>query len=153
LSEDSPGVVAPPPLIFLGGFALGFLLEALLPSVSLTGWLGWGIGVPLALAGAALAISFVRSFRRARTPVDPYATPRALVTAGPYRLTRNPGYLGMALVYAGICFMASALWGLLTLVTVLVVIDRGVVAREERILEKSFGEEYRRYRHRVRRWI
>lgn len=75
------------------------------------------------------------------------------MTRGPYRFTRNPGYVALALVFAGIAVLTGGVWILLMLVPTLVVIDRGVIAREERYLEESFGEEYRKYRSRVRRWI
>ena len=77
----------------------------------------------------------------------------ALVTTGPYRLSRNPGYLGMALGYAGIAILFGALWALVPLVPTLVLIDRGVIRREERHLERRFGEQYSRYRAQTRRWI
>jgi protein-S-isoprenylcysteine O-methyltransferase Ste14 len=150
--RDAPGVIAPPPLIFLAGLALGFGLEALLPSASVPGALEWS-GVALILAGVALAASFVAAFRRAHTHVDPGKPTTAIVTAGPYRLTRNPGYLGMALAYIGIALAAGALWPLATLVPVVAVVDRAVIAREERYLEAKFGPEYLDYKARVRRWL
>ena len=151
--NDNPGVVAPPPLIFLGGLGLGFVLEALLPSADIPDAVRWPLGVPLVLAGLALALSFVRAFARKHTAVEPWKPTTAIVTDGPYRVTRNPGYLGMALTYAGIAVLASALWPFATLLPTLMVIDRGVIAREERYLEAKFGAEYTGYRARVRRWI
>ena len=70
-----------------------------------------------------------------------------------HRHHRNPAYLGMALTYLGIAAMSSAVWVLLPLPVVLAVIDRGVIAREERYLERKFGEEYLGYKRRVRRWV
>jgi protein-S-isoprenylcysteine O-methyltransferase Ste14 len=75
------------------------------------------------------------------------------VTDGPYRLTRNPGYLGMTLLYAGIAIAADAVWALAPLPVAIAVIDRGVIAREERYLERTFGAPYTEYKRRVRRWI
>jgi protein-S-isoprenylcysteine O-methyltransferase Ste14 len=152
-ARDAPGVIAPPPLIFLAGLAVGFGLEALLPGSSLPDALAWIVGGALVLAGLALLGSFVGAFRRERTAVDPYSATTAIVTDGPYRLTRNPGYLGMALVYVGIAVLSQALWVLLPLPVVLAIVDRGVIAREERYLEGKFGQEYLDYRSRVRRWI
>ena len=97
-------------------------------------------------------VSFLAAFRRARTPVDPYETTTAIVTGGPYRLSRNPGYLGMALTYAGICLLAGALWALVPLIGAVIVIDRGVIRREERYLQAKFGQEYLRYKAHTRRW-
>ena len=153
MRDDAPGVIAPPPLIFLGALAAGFALEALLPSAAIPGWLSWPLGLALVIAGGALAASFIGAFQRAHTPVDPYRPATALVTTGPYRLTRNPGYLGMALTYAGIAVLASALWTLIGLAAALVVVDRGVIAREEHHLEARFGDDHRRYRATTRRWL
>jgi protein-S-isoprenylcysteine O-methyltransferase Ste14 len=75
------------------------------------------------------------------------------VTSGPYRLSRNPGYLGLALVYAGIAILSGALWALATLGPTLIVVDRGVILPEERYLSRRFGEEYSCYRRRTRRWL
>lgn len=132
-----PGLIAPPPLIYLGGLALGLGLEALLPSASLPDWLAWSLGSALLLGGVAFATSFVRAFRRAGTPVKPGEAATTLVTSGPYRLSRNPGYLGMAFGYAGIAVLSESLWTLALLVPTLFLIDRGVIRREERYLERS----------------
>jgi protein-S-isoprenylcysteine O-methyltransferase Ste14 len=151
--RDTAGVVAPPPLIYLGGLALGFVLEAFLPSASLPGAVRWPLGVLLVLAGLTLLGSFSAAFRRQQTAVEPWRPTTSIVTVGPYRLTRNPAYLGMALVYVGIALLASALWVLLPLPVVLAVIDTGVIRREERYLERRFGAEYVAYKRGVRRWI
>lgn len=150
--RDAPGVIAPPPLIFLGGLAVGFILEAILPSASIPAAVNW-LGVALIIAGIAFAVSFVRAFRHANTNVDPGKPTTAIVTGGPYRITRNPGYLGMALAYTGISLAASALWPLLTLVAAVAVVDRAVIAREERYLERKFGPQYTDYKRKVRRWL
>lgn len=97
--------------------------------------------------------SFVQAFERARTPINPSAPSQALVTDGPYRLTRNPGYLGMAVLYAGIAMVANAPWALVPLPAAIAVVDRGVIAREEGYLERKFGAPYAEYRRRVRRWL
>ena len=151
--RDAPGVIAPPPLIFVTGLAIGFGLEALLPSASLPHALTWPLGGALLLAGLILARSFVAAFRRADMAVHPAKPTTAIVTTGPYRLSRNPGYLGMTLAYAGIAVLSGALWRFVSLVPTLVLIDRGVIAREEQYLEQKFGAEYAGYMARVRRWL
>jgi protein-S-isoprenylcysteine O-methyltransferase Ste14 len=151
--RDVAGVIAPPPLIFLAGLAVGFGVEALLPGTSLPDALAWILGGALVLAGVALLGSFVRAFERADTAVAPYAPTTAIVTSGPYRISRNPGYLGMALIYVGIAVLSQALWALLPLPLALAIVDRGVIAREERYLERKFGQEYLDYKGRVRRWV
>jgi protein-S-isoprenylcysteine O-methyltransferase Ste14 len=151
--RDTAGVVAPPPLIYLAGLAVGFGLEALLPGASLPAVIQWGLGAVVTVAGVALLASFNTAFARKGTAVEPWKPTTAIVTTGPYRLTRNPAYLGMALVYVGVALLSSALWVLVPLPLVLAVIDRGVIAREERYLEGKFGREYLDFKARVRRWI
>jgi len=150
---DTAGVVAPPPLIYLAGLVVGIVLDALLPEGSLPWVIRWVLGGVLALAGIALLASFNTAFTRRGTAVEPWKPTTAIVTTGPYRITRNPAYLGMALLYIGITLLADVPWALLILPIVVVVIDRMVIAREERYLERKFGGEYLGYRATVRRWI
>ena len=151
--EDNPGVVAPPPLIFAGGLAAGLMLNRLRPTHFLPRALSKILGWPLVFGGLLLGLWGFREMRRAGTNVDPYRPTTAIVEAGPYRFTRNPLYVGMALVYSGISARANALPAALVLPVVLHLVDRGVIKREERYLEGKFGDEYRRYKGRVRRWI
>jgi len=150
---DTAGVIAPPPLIFLGALGIGFGLDALIGTGSLPPTVRVPTGAASIIAGFGLLASFLSAFRRAETPVDPYTPSEAIVTDGPYRLTRNPAYLGMALMYAGIAIVANAPWALVPLPVAIAVIDRGVIAREERYLERTFGGLYVDYKRRVRRWI
>lgn len=151
--RDTAGVIAPPPLIFLAGLAIGFGLEALLPGGSLPGVAQFALGGVLLVAGIALQASFIARFVRAGTPVEPFKPTNVLVTDGPYRICRNPGYLGFTLAYIGIALLAGAPWVLVPLPVVLVVMQKGVIEREERYLERLFGEEYLAFKARTRRWI
>ncbi|QIN81821.1 isoprenylcysteine carboxylmethyltransferase family protein [Rubrobacter tropicus] len=150
---DNPGVVAPPPLIFAGGLAAGLLTNRLRPTPFLPRGLSRALGWPLVVAGLALGLWGFREMRRAGTNVDPYHPTTAIVDRGPYGFTRNPLYVGMTLIYSGLSARANALPAALLLPAVLHVVDRGVVKREERYLEGKFGDEYLRYKGRVRRWI
>jgi protein-S-isoprenylcysteine O-methyltransferase Ste14 len=151
--RDISGVIAPPPFIFLAGLAVGFGLETLLPGSSVPDALAWILGGVLLLAGLVLLFTFEREFQRKKTAANPWRPTTAIATDGPYRLTRNPAYVGMALVYLGIALLSQALWVLVPLPFVLAIIDRGVIAREERYLERKFGQEYLDYKARVRRWV
>jgi protein-S-isoprenylcysteine O-methyltransferase Ste14 len=111
------------------------------------------LGLPLLAAGLGLGGWFIWTMRRAGTPVDPYEAPTALVADGPFRLTRNPAYVGLTLTYAGLSLLVGTLWSLLLLPGVLLAVDRGVIQGEERYLEKEFGSSYSQYRRRVRRWL
>jgi protein-S-isoprenylcysteine O-methyltransferase Ste14 len=145
-------VIAPPPVIYLGFLGLGFALEGLLPGAELPGWTQW-LGAVVIVAGVALMISFELAFKRAGTDANPYRPSSALATDGPYRFSRNPGYLGMAITYIGITLAAEAPWALVMLLPATLVIQYGVIAREERYLERLFGEEYLSYKRTTRRWI
>ena len=103
-------------------------------------------------AGALFVGAFGR-FRRAGTAVEPWRPSTALVTGGVYRFTRNPIYLGMALLYFGLALAVDSAVTLALLLPLLALVQVGVVSREERYLEAKFGDDYRRYRAAVRRWI
>ncbi len=151
--HETPGVAVPPPVLYIVGLGIGLGLDALLPSASLAPAVAWPMGGTLLVAGLSLAASFFAAFRRARTPVDLRKPTSAIVTTGPYRLSRNPGYLSLALIYAGIAILASALWAFVSLIATLVVVEYAVIRREERYLERRFGDEYLRYKAQVRRWL
>ena len=112
-------------------------------------WLGGAVCV-VALALFAWAIATIT---RAGSNVPTNRPTTSIVDTGPYRFTRNPIYLGMMLALVGLAIAFDSLWPLVTLVPFALVIRYGVVAREEAYLERMFGEVYRRYRARVRRWL
>jgi protein-S-isoprenylcysteine O-methyltransferase Ste14 len=151
--RDNAGVVAPPPLIYLGPLILGLLLNTKLSIPFLPRGASRALGWPLLAGGVSLMAWFFFTMRRAETPMDPREPVSNLATDGPFRYTRNPAYLSMAMIYAGISSLANALSSILLLPAVLSVIQRGVIEREERYLERKFGEEYLRYKARVRRWV
>jgi len=76
-----------------------------------------------------------------------------IVSVGVYRLTRNPMYFSLAILYLGITCWVNSIWCLLLLFPVLIVVNEGVIKREEKYLEKKFGDEYLKYKSTVRRWI
>jgi len=114
---------------------------------------GMAGGVAAFLAALAIGIWAISELRRHRTPVEPGHTPLRLVTSGPFRFSRNPIYLAMLLVMAGFAVMTNSLWFVLAAVLLLLLLDRLVVRREEVVIERAFGQEYGKYRLRVRRWI
>lgn len=152
-APDNPGVIAPPPLIYAGALVLGLVAKRSLPVPFLPRGLSRALGWPLVVCGLAIGLLGFREMSRAGTNVDPYEPTTAIVTEGPYRFTRNPLYVGMTLIYAGITARANSLPAILLLLLVLAVMRRGVIEREEAYLERKFGDEYLRYKDRVRRWI
>jgi protein-S-isoprenylcysteine O-methyltransferase Ste14 len=151
--QDKAGVVAPPPLIYLGALLFGLLLNGRFPIVFLPHRIARGLGWLLLGGGVVLLGWFEWAMRQAGTPTSPYKPVSHIATEGPFRYTRNPGYLSMATIYTGIATRANALWAILVLPVALLMIQRGVIEREERYLEGKFGEEYLSYKARVRRWV
>ncbi len=152
-ASDTPGVVAPPPLVYASALVIGLLAYALYPVAFLPRTVARVSGLPLIFGGLAIGLLGFHEMRRAETNVDPYKPTTAIVTEGPYLFTRNPLYFGMTLMYSGITALFNALPAALLLPIVLAVMRRGVIAREELYLEDKFGEEYLDYKARVRRWI
>lgn len=155
-TPDTAGVVARPPLIFLGFLGIGFALDAflhwgLLPHAAIG--LRYPGGAALAVLGLALVLASARRFRKHGTNVETWKPTTALVTDGPYRFTRNPIYLGLFAIYLAIAVLLDNPWILVLGVPLFLVMRYGVVAREEAYLERRLGEDYRRYRARVRRWL
>ena len=103
--------------------------------------------------GVALSGWFLRTMRDVDAPIRTDKPVSRLTTDGPFRYTRNPEYLSLAMIYAGIAVLRNALWAILLLPAVLFVIQREVIGREERYLERTFGEEYLDYKTTVRRWL
>lgn len=151
--SDTAGVVVRPPVLFLVCLMAGVLLEWALPPARLESLWLWGFGLFLIAGGAALVVTAARHFHRAGTNVPTWRPTTTLVSTGPYRYTRNPIYIGLAAIYLGIAALAGSLWIALMVMPSLLVLQFGVVLREEAYLERRFGEAYRDYRTRVRRWI
>lgn len=155
-TQDIPGVIAPPPLIALAAVLIGLLLDRLAPAYILSVLFSTPVRVVLGLilmaGGAALGVSAIRAFTRAGTYVEPWKPSTALVTNDVFQRVRNPMYVGGTLMLVGFSIMVASDWTLVMTVFFCVVLHFGVVKREERYLEAKFGEPYRAYRKRVRRY-
>lgn len=166
-ARDTPGVIAPPPLIYLFFLLAGWGLAELgtRPGAVAAGfgWLAAGFGLEsglrrgaalgLILAGLLLDGIAAGLFRRRGTAVEPWKPSTVLINDGPYRYSRNPIYVGFAITYLGFAIAMDSWIVLLLLLPCLVVVDRFVIQREERYLSAKFGAAYDAYRKRVRRWL
>lgn len=154
--RDSSGVWIPPPLIYIGLLILGFVIQFYWP-LQIVGLDHFIIvraaGAVLILVGALVIASAIGTFRSAGTSMVPVRPTTALAFSGPYRFTRNPMYLGMLVVSAGIGLAADAVWPILMLPIMVVAVNYAVIRREEKYLAAKFGEPYTTYTSRVRRWI
>ena len=155
-ATDHAEVAVMPPLLFLGALALGSVLSLVVPigpGPGSANALALTVGLTFVAIGFALVALSVRNFRRAGTSVVPTEPATTLVATGPYRFTRNPIYVGFVLAYFGFAIVLTSMWVLLLLIPVLIILQRGVVAREEDYLERQFCEAYRKYKARVPRWL
>jgi protein-S-isoprenylcysteine O-methyltransferase Ste14 len=131
----------------------GVLLDRLCPVPLLPPVPARLLGTALFVLSAILAFAAQRALRRAGTQVSPVQPTLAVATGGPYRWTRNPIYLADLGVYVGVSFFIDGLVPFLLLVPLAALLHWGVVLREERYLAAKFGETYRAYQARVRRWL
>lgn len=151
--EDTSNAITLPPFIYLGFLAVGLLLDFALPYPLLPNMVQFPLGAVIIVGSfAILPFAFFR-FRAAGTSVHVHQPTTAIVTDGAYRFSRNPIYLAMTLLIAGIGVAVDGVWVIAMLAPTLVVMHYGVIAREEGYLEAKFGEEYLKYKRSVRRWI
>ena len=148
-SKDSPRVFVPPPLIFAGLLVAGLLIQRV------TGAIG-GIqlaAIVMGLAGLTVIALALGLFRKSKTRPEPWQPASTLVSSGIYRFTRNPMYLGMAILSLAVAMFFASLSAALFTVIAVVIIDRGVIRREEEYLVRRFGDDFAAYREGVRRWL
>lgn len=147
------GIGFPPPFLYVAFFLVGLLLERIAPAVSLPRGPALAIAAVCLLPGFGLLFWSLLLFLKARTSPLPMLPTTAIVRSGPYRWTRNPMYLAMLLIYTGVALWFDVFWALPFVPAVIFLVGRLVIRKEERYLEEKFGEEYRRYKTQVRRWI
>lgn len=152
--ERGAAVIPVPPPVFYGvGFAAG---------LAVAHWIPLGITRPpavitvaglLLVAGVGLSLAGIVTVLRHKTTIVPHRPVATLVTSGPYRISRNPMYTGLALAYLGIALLVGDGWPLLALPLVLLAVYRLAIRPEERYLTSRYADDYAGYRGRVRRWL
>ncbi len=149
----SAGVILPPPVIFLLAIALGVVLEVWLPSRWIPAPIGLIVGIAICTCAVGLLVWTLAVMRQARTAIAPWRTTTQLITSGPFRLLRNPIYLSFTAIHFGLAAITGSAWLLASGLLAFVIVNWGVVSREERYLETIFGETYEHYKQRVDRWL
>ena len=152
-SKATAGIIAPPPILYLASLFSGLSFNFASPAPIASYIMAASIGALLFLLSASFARWSFLTMRRHDTSANPRAQSAALVTSGPFAISRNPIYVAMTGLYLGIALLVNSWWPVTILPVLLGVMHWGVIVREERYLAAQFGEVYLRYKEKVRRWL
>ena len=153
VDEDKPGVSMPPPLYFVLPLLVLLGVEWFAPTRTLPRPWSWLFGISFVVLGIVLNMAGAMTQRRAGTDFLPDHPSTKIVSTGVYSWTRNPMYLGFALITAGLALLANSWWALAAVPVGAILVQTQVIVREERYLERKFGAEYVNYKTRVRSWL
>ena len=148
-----PYFILPAPLVYLAFFLLAWAVSTFWPMPLTSGPWTWFLGWTAIDAGVLLMCWTAWLMLWRKTTLKPYGKPQHLITEGPFRVTRNPIYIADTLLYIGAASLFADVWVWLFLPIVLVAVSFGVIRHEERLLVQHFGDDYREYMARVRRWL
>lgn len=153
--KDNPGIVIPPPIIYLAVFAAGIFLQRIIPiSKSFFKTRGSGIiGIVLIAISMVFGLAALERFFKTRNTVITVKPATSLQTGGIYSVTRNPMYVGVLFLYTGLTFLIGNWWNIILLPFLIWIIQGYVIHREEKYLMRRFGDDYKKYKTKVRRWI
>jgi protein-S-isoprenylcysteine O-methyltransferase Ste14 len=145
----------PPPVVAVLLAAAMWGISPLQPVLPLAPGMRLSLAAVLAVAGVTFDALGLLAFRRAQTTINPMKLEKAsaLVTGGVYQFTRNPMYVGLALLLAAWATYLSSLWPFIGPVLFIIYMNRFQIRPEERVMREKFGEEYAAYAARVRRWL
>lgn len=147
--------IVPPPIVFFALMLIGFICQGLFPlNFMINNWPSrLLIALPLFIASGLTAINALTIMKKNSTAVNFNNPTTKFIVAGSFRFTRNPLYLSLLLVMAGIAVVANSAWHLIAFIILFLFLNFGIVVLEEQYLENCFGKEYTQYKSRVRRWI
>ncbi|MGI8600509.1 MAG: methyltransferase family protein [Chitinophagaceae bacterium] len=153
--RDSPRVYIPPPLVYAGIFLISFLLQKFLPinNSFFTTSTSTIIGISFIVLGLILDMPAIRQFVTTKNTLVTIKPATTLVTSGIYTKSRNPMYLGLLLIYAGVALIIGNWWTIILIPVLISIVAYFIIKPEERYLERAFGKDYLNYKQEVRRWI
>ena len=151
--KDHAGVYVPPPLIYVAVFFLSVLLQSFIPLehswLRLHSWIGW---ILIALF-PLLAFTAIYRFIVSKTTITTIHPVKSLQTSGIYAISRNPMYLGLLFLYAGIAVFKGNWWTFILIPVLILIVQQYIIRREEKYLQRQFGNTFLSYKQKVRRWI
>ena len=149
---DHAEVAFHPPLLLFGSIGLGFAARWLAPAGFLPSGLALAVGPILTTVAFGLFFWAVLTMLRGGASIPTGQATDYVIFGGPYRFSRNPIYLGMVLLQIGVGIWSNSLWFIGLAVLSALLLNWGVISREERYLARKFGQQYLTYKGRVRRW-
>ena len=150
---DKAGVIMFPPLLYALVLIAGITASQFFPYHFINFQLALLLGSIVFLVGLTTMLRAGRTFIKNKNPINPAGSTQLIITSGIYRYTRNPMYVAFALMYIGISILTNAWCSLLMLLPLLILVQKGIIEREEKYLTRKFGAEYLAYKSKVRRWI
>ena len=154
MNDDSLRVPIVPPLIYALSMTAGIILHLVVPwQLFMQPWIGQILGWPIIVVGLLLFVWAVSSMLRGGEHPDIHKPTQNLISSGPFAFSRNPIYLSFTVIYLGIALVVNTIWLLVFLPVVLSLLHYTVIQREEQYLAKVLGDEYLKYKGRVRRWL
>ncbi|MEO5648729.1 MAG: isoprenylcysteine carboxylmethyltransferase family protein [Ginsengibacter sp.] len=155
MKEDNPGIYIPPPVIFAAIFIVAFYIQKIIP---VTDTLFQKNGVKIAavifllIALYFLARGVLKFIKSGNTLITMHPA-SSLQDSGIYRFTRNPMYVGLICLYVALACSIGNWWHIIFLPVLIVIMQEYVIKREEKYLEREFGQQYLDYKKKVRRWL
>lgn len=155
MAQDTkgPAVEFPPPMVFILLMAAGYLMSLIVPVAISDDPVVKALGVASAVFGLAVILSAVVAFRRARTSLKPWKPAAKIVQTGLYAWSRHPIYIAFCFITVGIGLFFNIFWIAISFIPSLIIVYFSAIRKEEAYLESKFGEEYRAYKAKVRRWL
>lgn len=151
--KDHANVRIHPPILTAIHIALAYAAKWTIPLPLVVPDILRNIGFALVVVGFLCGVAAFVEFKRARTTIDPHGSVTSIISSGVYRFTRNPIYLGFALMLIGLPLNSGSYWGLILAPVLILSFNNLVIQHEEAYLEKKFGDVYTSYKSRVRRWL
>jgi len=147
--------IIPPPIVFFAFLLIGFAAHWIMPLEFIfhEQYVRFAVGIPISIVSGCIALNAFVIMKKNKTAINFNSQTTKIITKGSFLFTRNPLYLALLLLLGSIAILANSIWFLVLVIPLFIIFNFSVVPREERYLKERFGEEYIRYKNKVRRWI